>query len=64
MEDRFIKIEIALANAEKMLEELNDVVVEQGKTLDLLLKQNKMLMEVVQQEGVKPLSEETPPPHY
>ncbi len=63
-EARFIDIETALASQEKMLEELNAVVIEQGRRLELLMKQNRYLLENLQAGEVKPLSEETPPPHY
>ena len=46
------------------MEDLNSVIIEQGKMIDRLLKQNQYLMSVVDQDTVKPLSEETPPPHY
>ncbi|MBR5482963.1 MAG: SlyX family protein [Alphaproteobacteria bacterium] len=64
LEQRFIDIEINLANQEKMLDELNSVVIEQGKLIDILRKQNKILFEALKEDTVKPLSEETRPPHY
>lgn len=64
LEQRLIDIEINLANQEKVIDELNSVVIKQGKNIDLLLRQNKMLIEALREDTVKPLSEETPPPHY
>ena len=64
LEERLIEIEMALANQERIVEDLNSVVIEHGKMIDRLLKQNQYLMSVVDQDTVKPLSEETPPPHY
>lgn len=64
LEQRLIDIEINLANQEKTLDELNSVVIEQGKIIDRLLAQNKILLEALKEDTVKPLSEETPPPHY
>lgn len=64
LEERLIEIETALANQERIVDDLNTVVIEQGKIIDRLLKQNQYLLSVVEQENVKPLSEETPPPHY
>ncbi len=64
LEERLIDIETALANQERIVEDLNSVVIEQGKMIDRLLKQNQYLMSIVDQDTVKPLSEETPPPHY
>ena len=63
-EERLINIEIALAEQEKMLDDLNQVIIEQGKIIDKLLKQNQYILSRVDEEAVKPQSEETPPPHY
>ena len=64
LEERLMNIEIALATQERVLEDLNQIVIAQGKQLDLLQKQNKILLERLENETVKPQSEETPPPHY
>lgn len=63
-EQRLINIETTLANQEKTLDELNKIVFEQGQKIDNLLKLNKYLMGLIDKDVVKPLSEETPPPHY
>ncbi len=63
-DERLMNIEIALANHEKMLDELNQVIIEQGKTIEKLIRQNQYLMNLAEQDAVKPQSEETPPPHY
>lgn len=62
--NRLTEIEIHLANLEKMMDEMNDELLRQSKIIDMLIKQNKMLIEAVKDNPVKPLSEETPPPHY
>jgi uncharacterized coiled-coil protein SlyX len=62
--NRLIDIEISLANMQKALDDLSDVVIEQGKQINRLQKQNEFLKNVITQDVVKPLSEETPPPHY
>lgn len=51
-------------NQEKITEDLNQVIIEQGRMIDRLVKQNQYLMTLAEQDTVKPLSEETPPPHY
>lgn len=61
---RFINIEMALDNQEKAIEDLSDMIIRQGKLIDNLLKQNEMMKNAINQDVVKPLSEETPPPHY
>lgn len=62
--NRLTEIEIHLANLEKTIDEMNDELLRQSKIIDMLIKQNKMLIEAVKDNPVKPLSEETPPPHY
>ena len=64
VENRLIEIETALANQEKFIDDLNDVVIKQGKIIDALVQQMKIIKETMPQDFVKPLSEETPPPHY
>jgi SlyX protein len=64
IENRLIEIETALANQEKFVDDLNEVVIKQGKIIDALIKQMKIIKETMPQDLVKPLSEETPPPHY
>ena len=64
LDNRLMNIEMALANQERVIEDLNQVIIEQGKKLDHLQKQNKYLLENLESAAVKPLSEETPPPHY
>lgn len=64
LEDRLIDIESAIAILEKNVDDLSQVVIEQGKTINRLLKQNTYLLELLKNDAVKPQSEETPPPHY
>ncbi len=63
-EERLIDIESALANLERVVDELNEVVIRQDKEIVALKKNNKYLAELIETDVVKPLSEETPPPHY
>ena len=63
-EERFVDIEISLSEQQKMLEELNQVVIDQGRKIDLLTKQNQYLLKLIERDVVKPQSEETHPPHY
>ncbi len=64
LEERLIDIETAIAIQEKTVEELNQAVIEQGKLIDRLIKQNRCLAEMIKNDTVRPQSEETPPPHY
>lgn len=61
---RLMTIEMALAEQARELEDLNSVIIEQGKMIDRLCKQNQYLLNNMGQDAVKPQSEETPPPHY
>lgn len=62
--NRITDLEIFVANQEKTIEEMNTEIVRLAKLTDHLLTQNKILLEALKESPVKPLSEETPPPHY
>ncbi len=64
LEKRLVEIETALTLNEKYIDDLNAVVIEQEKKIDYLTKQNQYLLAKMEEDVVKPLSEETPPPHY
>lgn len=64
LEERLVAIETAIALQEKIIDDLNQVVIEQGKKIDTLQKQNQYLLNNMAENEIKPLSEETPPPHY
>lgn len=64
MDERLTDIEIAIANLQKIVDDLNDVVFKQGLLIDKLTKENRLLATMIKDNTVKPLSEETPPPHY
>lgn len=65
-EQRFMDIEMALSDLERMVDDLNDVIIRQGKDIAFLQKKNRFLTEALRnaQTAVKPEEEETPPPHY
>ena len=44
LEERLMNIEMALANQERVIEDLNQVIIEQGRRLDYLQKQNQYLL--------------------
>ena len=66
LEGRFIEIEMALSQLERVVEDLNEVIIKQGKDIAFLQKQNHYITEALRNTAntVKPLEEETPPPHY
>jgi SlyX protein len=65
-EKRLVDIEMSLANLERIVDDLNEVIIRQEKDITLLQKQNHYLIEALRnsQSVVKHLEEETPPPHY
>lgn len=63
-DERLTDIEMAITNQQKTIDELNEVVIQQGKIIDRLLKDYRFVLDLVKTDNVKPLSEETPPPHY
>ena len=64
IENRLIDIESAIANQDRIIEDLNQMVIMQGKQIDNLLRQNKYLISILENDTVKPQGEEVPPPHY
>ena len=64
MEKRLTEIEIYLAEQERVLEDLNTEVLRLSKQVGFLEKQIEQLKAEKEETLVKPLSEETPPPHY
>ena len=63
LEERLNTIECAIANMQRILDDLNEEFVRQAKLLEKIQIENKALRESLE-NNVKPLSEETPPPHY
>lgn len=64
IEERFMTIESAVAHSQRMIDEINEVVIEQAKKIDALIKHNMEIIAMFNQNEIRPLSEETPPPHY
>ena len=64
MQKEVIDLQIRLTEQERQLEDLNQEVLRLSKLVLRLEKQYTALQEAMQENLVKPLSEETPPPHY
>ena len=64
MSYRLDNIEMCLAEQERVLEDLNTEVLRLSKVVASLEKQVEQLKAEREETLVKPLSEETPPPHY
>lgn len=59
------KIESHLAHLERQYEQLNQVVIEQGRTLARLLKENSKVSDAVQAMELERMRANNPkPPHY
>lgn len=59
-----MNIEMTLDNQQRAIDDLSEMLIKQGKFIDWLIKQNEWLKNNLGQDVVKPLEEETPPPHY
>ncbi len=64
LEKRLVDIEVFLANQERILDDLNAEVLRLSRLLSLLDQKIEALKDRSAEALVKPLSEETPPPHY
>lgn len=63
-EDRMTNWEMWAAEQERVLDDLNVAVLHLNKQVAALQKQCDSLRKAMDENLVKPLSEETPPPHY
>lgn len=67
MESRLTDIELHIMQQEDTLQQLNEVVIAQQKTIDQLARDMEFLkqkLRALTPSDVKDLSEEVPPPHY
>lgn len=65
MDDRITELEVKLSHQEKLVDELNQVIIEQWRDIDLLKKKFNLLNDMVRQMDIKsaPPADE-PPPHF
>jgi uncharacterized coiled-coil protein SlyX len=64
-DERLERVESAITHLEKLCEELNRVVIEQGKVLRRLQARQQQLSETVEQSELDRIKSTNPkPPHY
>ena len=64
-EDRFVKIESALAHLENLTETLNETIIAHEKTLRQQQQQIKQMTDVMQTKEMDAIKDNvTKPPHY
>lgn len=63
-EERITELEMMITDMQKMIDDLNAESVRQAQVMMRLEQEYKNLRRLVDEGVVKPLSEETPPPHY
>jgi SlyX protein len=63
MEERFMRLETKVAYQEKLIADLNEVLLERGAQVDLLTVQMKGLQRQVLEAGTEQPANEVPP-HY
>ena len=65
MEKRIIELEKKVTFMDQKLEELNEVIIDQSKTIDKLKSQlTNMNDQISSGDLVRKLEDEDPPPHY
>lgn len=66
MDDKYYDLEIKVAYLEDYIEQMNSVMIDQGKKIDRLIQINKEFNEKLSliEEGMKETRDNTPPPHY
>ncbi len=64
IEERLTNLEMCVADQERTIDELNAELIRLNRVAEQVTRQYKWLIEQLQENPVKPLSEETPPPHY
>lgn len=62
-DERFISIETKIAYQEKLIAELNDVILERGKQIDQLTRRVLQLEHLAGDDGPEQPGHD-PPPHY
>ena len=63
-DEKIIDLEILMTEYQRIIDDMNDEIIRQGKIITRLEKEVTALKQEIVENNVKPLSEETQPPHY
>ncbi len=64
MSDEIVSLQMRLMEQDRQLDDLSKEIVRLSKVVEKLSKDCQSLRDSMAENLVKPLSEETPPPHY
>lgn len=64
MQDEIVSLQMRLMEQDRQIEDLSKEVIRVSKLVEKLAKEWQNLRDSRAENLVKPLSEETPPPHY
>lgn len=64
MEERMTDLETRISYQDKIIDDLNNAVIELRKEVDLLRAQYKNVKESLEDDNIKDSDQETKPPHY
>lgn len=66
MDNEIVDLEMKISYLEDYVNQLNNIVIEQGSKVERLIKSNNQLRDKINllEENIKEPVESTPPPHY
>ncbi len=64
IESTLIDMQMHITAQDKDIEDLNQEVIRLSKIVNQLANNQKILLQSAKESIVKPLADETPPPHY
>ena len=64
MEERLTELETRISYQDKIIDDLNNVVIELRKEVNLLRAQYNKVRESLEDDNIKDADQETKPPHY
>jgi SlyX protein len=64
IESRLVDLELRFMTLERFAQELSEVVVEQGRTIELLRRESEQMRQRLAQQGEEDRPAADKPPHY